>query len=274
MPPAHTAQQKAAISGFQNFTSVDRNTALRFLKSNGWDTQTAVNSYFNNGGGGSAAPSAAKTNLGKMFDKYREDVANSPDTVGAEGLMRYLSDAKVDLEGLETLAVLEIIQAPTMGEVTREGFVDGWSILSCDSIDKQKTYIKNLKQTLPSNKEQYAKVYKHTFQLAKSPTQKGVPLDMAVTYWDLLFTSPLSAVKWTTDNTPWSAWWVEYLNSSWKKAVNKDMWNETLKFAQMTLEDEVMSFWNEEASWPSVIDDFVGWVKEKRGDVPAETMEE
>ena len=44
------------------------------------------------------------------------------------------------------------------------------------------------------------------------------------------------------------------------------MWNETLKFAQLTLEDEAISFWTEESSWPSVIDDFVEWVKkEKRG---------
>jgi DCN1-like protein 1/2 len=94
-------------------------------------------------------------------------------------------------------------------------------------------------------------------------------------YWELLFTSPLSAVKWTSPNSPWFAWWTEFLNSSWKKSVNKDMWNETLKFAQLTLTDESLSFWTEESSWPSVIDDFVDWVKkEKRGGVPEEPMEE
>lgn len=54
------------------------------------------------------------------------------------------------------------------------------------------------------------------------------------------------------------------------------MWKQTLKFALLTLRDEKMSFWNEEASWPSVIDDFVEWVrKEKRGEgQEGETMEE
>ena len=52
------------------------------------------------------------------------------------------------------------------------------------------------------------------------------------------------------------------------------MWNETLKFAQLTLQDEAISFWNEESSWPSVIDDFVGWVKkEKRGGDEPKTEE-
>jgi len=57
--------------------------------------------------------------------------------------------------------------------------------------------------------------------------------------------------------------------------VNKDVWNETLRFAQESLQDQALSFWSEEASWPSVIDEFVGWVKNKRGEgVPVDEMEE
>jgi DCN1-like protein 1/2 len=40
--------------------------------------------------------------------------------------MSYLQQLDVDLEGMESLAALEIIQAPTMGEISREGFVNGW----------------------------------------------------------------------------------------------------------------------------------------------------
>ena len=91
----------------------------------------------------------------------------------------------------------------------------------------------------------------------------------------MLFASQLSAVKWSTEKTPWLSWWTEFVNSEWKKSVNKDMWNETLKFAQLTLEDESMGFWNEESSWPSVIDEFVEWVKKgKRGDTKEEVMDE
>lgn len=112
--------------------------------------------------------------------------------------------------------------------------------------------------------------------LGKAAGAKAVPLEAAITFWELLFTSPLSAVRWETPNSPWFTWWTEFLNSSWKKSVNRDMWNETLKFAKLTLEDEAMSFWNEESSWPSVIDDFVEWVKkEKRpSEEQADEMEE
>jgi DCN1-like protein 1/2 len=41
------------------------------------------------------------------------------------------------------------------------------------------------------------------------------------------------------------------------------MWNQTLEFANKTMEDESLSFWSEDGAWPSVIDDFVSWCKEK-----------
>lgn len=127
---------------------------------------------------------------------------------------------------------------------------------------------------MSGNKELFTRIYKYSFQLAKAANQKAAPLESAIAYWDILFNSSLTAVKWSSPNNPWLDWWKEFLTSSWKKSVNKDMWNETLKFAQLTLQDEAMSFWNEESSWPSVIDEFVEWVKEKRGDKKPEVVED
>ena len=60
-------------------------------------------------------------------------------------------------------------------------------------------------------------------------------------------------------------WWLEYMDEKWNKAINRDLWRQTLRFARETMQDDSMSFWNEESSWPSVVDDFVEWVKtEKR----------
>lgn len=274
MPAVYSSQQKAAITQFQAFTQADRNTAVRVLKSHNWDAQTAVNTYYSGGGGGSAGASASKATLTKLFDQYRDSSADA-DIIGVEGTMKYFQDIGVDVEGLESLAAFEIVQAPTMGEIQREGFVNGWQERSCDTIAKQKAYIQSVKKDLPANKELFTRVYKHTFTVAKTPGSKAVTLEGAVAYWELLFSSELSAVKWQSPGTPWLSWWTEFLNSSWKRSVNKDMWVQTLKFAELTLSDEAMSFWNEESSWPSVIDEFVEWVKnEKRGGAKEETMDE
>jgi DCN1-like protein 1/2 len=50
------------------------------------------------------------------------------------------------------------------------------------------------------------------------------------------------------------------------------MWNQTFEFFQKTMQDETLSFWSEDGAWPGVIDEFVAFIKEKRGDLP-DTME-
>ncbi|OAK93940.1 DUF298-domain-containing protein [Phaeosphaeriaceae sp. SRC1lsM3a] len=274
MPPAYNTQQKGAISQFMSFTGVDRTAAARVLKSQNWDAQAAINSYFS-GGGGSTGSSAVKSTLNKLFDQYREDAKGEPEMVGTDGTMKYFMDVDVDLEGLESFAACEIVQAPAMGEMNREGFVNGWQERNCDTLTKQKAYIKNLQTELPQNRDLFERVYKYSFTIAKASNSKQAPLETAIAFWDLLFGSPLSAIKWTSADSPWLDWWKEFLTTSYKKSVNKDMWNETLKFAKLTLSDEAMGFWTEESSWPSVIDDFVEWVKnEKRGGSKNEAMEE
>lgn len=44
-----------------------------------------------------------------------------------ESTMSYLSEKlKVSLENAELFVVMELVQAPSIGEITRSGFVDGW----------------------------------------------------------------------------------------------------------------------------------------------------
>ena len=40
--------------------------------------------------------------------------------------MSYLGDLGVNLENVEVLVPLEIVQAVGVGEITREGFINGW----------------------------------------------------------------------------------------------------------------------------------------------------
>ena len=84
-------------------------------------------------------------------------------------------------------------------------------------------------------------------------------------YWQLLFSPP--GRPWISGSTNFGELWFAYLNEKWNKSVNKDMWNQTFEFYLKTLEDETLSFWSEDSAWPGVIDEFVVYVKEKRGDV-------
>lgn len=64
--------------------------------------------------------------MNKLFDKYRDNAATEPDLIGVGGSMGYLQELGVDLEDVDVLAASEVMQSPTMGEIAREGFVNGW----------------------------------------------------------------------------------------------------------------------------------------------------
>lgn len=109
----------------------------------------------------------------------------------------------------------------------------------------------------------FKRVYKQTFLIARLPGQKIVPLETSFEYWRLLFTAP--SLSWNTPDTPWLTYWLDYLETRWKKSVSKDMWDQTGVFALKSLEDESMSWWSEDGAWPGVLDEFVVYVREKRG---------
>lgn len=142
--------------------------------------------------------------------------------------------------------------------------------LSADTISKQKAYVADQVKKLSSDMALFKRVYRYTFICTREKGQKALLLENALIYWGLLFNPP--GKPWVTASTNWTELWSEFLKSKWSKSVNKDMWNQTFEFFQKTLQDETMSFWSEDGAWPGVIDEFVAYVKEKRGGEP-ESME-
>lgn len=59
--------------------------------------------------------------------------------------------------------------------------------------------------------------------------------------------------------------WITFLTETQKRAVSKDTWNMILEFAVYHETDTELSSYDEEAAWPSVIDEFVEYLRAKRG---------
>ena len=213
--------------------------------------------FFSNPSNSAANP--FKPSLNKIFDKYREDARNAPDEINVEGTGKLLEELEIDLSDVGALVFSELVQSPSLGVITREGFVDGWSEVGVDSLPKMRNTILTRRSNLSTQRDLFKKVYNHTFVLALQEKQKALPMEMATEFWRVLFTRP--AFAWRTSTTPWLDWWFEFYESKVKKAVNKDLWKQTLQFAEQTMKDDTLSFWSEESSWPSVIDEFVEWVK-------------
>lgn len=146
---------------------------------------------------------------------------------------------------------------------------------SCETLQLQASYANTLRKRVVNEPDYFRRVYRYTFPICRLAGQKILPLEIACEQWRLFFTPSNGGITWNSPSTPWLDWWIEYLNEVFKRPINKDLWEQTEVLVRKTKEDENFGWWNAEGAWPGAIDDFVGWVKDKRGDSnsTAEAME-
>ncbi|EMR70028.1 putative defective in cullin neddylation protein 1 protein [Eutypa lata UCREL1] len=223
--------------------------------------------YFQGSGSGGQSKDAQ---LHKIFDDLRNPKEDDKDTLGADSTMKYLQKLGANLEDASFFIILEIVQAPSIGEITRSGFVEGWKSAAPVSgletrgvdakLEAQKQHFSRLLGTFSTDKDLFKKVYRSVFVFGKERDQRALNLDTAVTYWSLLFSAP--GRRWiSSTGEDLLAEWKAFLAENWTRSVNRDMWNMTLEFAYKTMEDGTLGFWSEDGAWPGVIDDFVAWYK-------------
>ncbi|KAI9930479.1 Scaffold-type E3 ligase [Aspergillus wentii] len=249
MPP-YSGPQKQLIAQFVNFTQAKDSVAAKSGQ----------------GAGGSTS------SIGKVFDSYRDDPEENPDGIGIEGAIKYLGDINVQLDEVACLGIAELLKSPSMGEFTREGFVNGWRTSGCDTIQKMIDHAQDIRSRIPTQPDLFRRVYRYAFPLCRLQGQRNLQFEIAAEQWRLFFTPDNGGVQWNTATTPWLDYWIEFLEGRGKRPVNKDLWEQVEVFMRKTQEDEEFSWWSADGAWPGALDDFVGWVQEKRGKNP-EAME-
>lgn len=59
--------------------------------------------------------------------------------------------------------------------------------------------------------------------------------------------------------------WIEFIEETWKRPINKDLWEQTEVLMRKTLEDPGLQWWSPDGAWPGAVDDFVLYAKKKLG---------
>ncbi|BCR96835.1 DCN1 family protein [Aspergillus luchuensis] len=261
MPPYSTAQ-KQCIMQFVNLTQAKDAVAAKFLKASRWNVEQALDAYFQSSSGAGGSTSS----LSKIFDSYRDAPEDNPDGIGIEGAMKYLGDIKVGLDEVACLGIAETLKSPSMGEFTREGFINGWRITGSDTLDKMIAHAADMRARIPIQPDLFRRVYRFTFPLCRMQGQRNLQFEIAAEQWRLFFTPQNGGVQWNTKSTPWLDWWIEFLEERGKRPVNKDLWEQVEVFMRKTMEDENFGWWSADGAWPGALDDFVEWVQKKRGE--------
>ncbi|CAE6526054.1 unnamed protein product [Rhizoctonia solani] len=206
-----------------------KDQAISILKKHNYRLDAAVDAYYQSLT--DTPPAQVSTEkLGTLFNKYKDP--DSPD-IGISGTIQWCEDLGVDPEDVSLLAVACELKSPKVGEWTKNGFVDGWKRLGFTHF------------FLPTNLD------------------SATAIENAIGFWTLLLNVGLSGPAlprngWTDQYTEW---WFEFLKERGGKGVSKDTWAMLPEFIKVI--DEKFENHDLEAAWPSTIDDFVEWAKEK-----------
>jgi len=268
------------IAQFCGVTGASVKDAKKFLEKYK-RVDIAIDAYYNDPAAVAAttarpsAPAASTSKLNTLFDKYKDP---DGDDITVDGTIRLCQDLGVDPEDVVLLAVAYELKSPRMAQWNRAGWLEGWKSIGCDSIAAMKTALPRLRTKLGQDPAYFQKVYNHTFEFAKQEGQRSIAIETAQAFWGLLLPHGMAGgalahidASGDTDMSGGSGkggwkseyvdWWFEFLNEKGGKGVSKDTWVMFLDFVRTI--DARFETYDLEAAWPSTIDDFVEYAKER-----------
>lgn len=154
------------------------------MAQNDWKLDLASDNYFQNPEAYYKEPrNVDKKRLEALYTKYKDP--NENDKITADGILKFLDELELSPDSKLVLIIAWKFKAATQCEFTREEFINGMTELGCDSVEKLRARLPNLENELKDNYK-FKDFYHFTFNYAKNPGQKGLDLDMAIAYWNIV----------------------------------------------------------------------------------------
>ncbi|BGP14004.1 hypothetical protein JCM10213_005589 [Rhodosporidiobolus nylandii] len=191
------------------------------------------------------------------FAEFAED--DDPSKMGGEGIEKLFEEMRISMEGVHPFILAwKVKSAPgTFGSFDKSSFETAFKPQKIDSSDKLATELNALEQTLygpnSNDPELFRDFYLFLFPFLKNEGAKSLPPDMSVAVLDVALAPKYDLAKA----------FVEFAQDQGDKfkAMGSDAWTQLYDFCEQVQPN--LEGWSEDDAWPSIIDAFVEWKKEK-----------
>ncbi|KAA1471364.1 DUF298-domain-containing protein [Dentipellis sp. KUC8613] len=231
-----------------------------------------------------------------LFGTYADP--DDPSVIGPEGFEKLLGDAEIPMEGAMPLLLAWQLEAKEMAKFTKDEWMKGMDDLQISSLGPLSLCLHELHDLLildqpplarpssiapsaskkkkvadippePYNRARYRRyssdpkkafssMYAFCFQLAKPEGSRNIDMETASALWSVLL----------VPRYPLMTELMQFVTESGTyKGVNKDLWAMTLEFCQTV--DSDLGNYEADGAWPSMLDEFARWKKEKNGSQPS-----
>lgn len=189
--------------------------------------------------------------LTKIWQKYTKD-----DNTNFDQTIALLTDLDVEPEDEVVLALVYELGAPSVGVFNQQKYIDGWGRLGCSTLAHMKTATKKLATMMRSESSYFARVYRNTFKYNLEPGHRFLDAETAVGYWQLLLLPRFPTLTDVINK------WCTFIEKDGK--VSFDNWNMFLEFCEYAKIDPTFSSYDDTASWPITIDEFIESLQAER----------
>jgi DCN1-like protein 1/2 len=155
-------------------------------------------------------------------------------------------DLGIDPVDPVVLVIAYHFKAEVMGVFNQSEFIQGMKNLGCDSIQKLRNKLPELRSSL-SDPEKFRSIYNYVFLFSRDIGCRNLNLDVAIAMWRLLL----------AEKFPFIQKWFDFLEKREKRHdISKDTWEMLLDFLNI-IQKNGISGYDPNSAWPILIDEFV-----------------